>query len=278
MRINNESAPEMPIDLKRIERITKVYARPEDITLARSFFRLSSPPSGYEGIDRVFIQKVLDFQRMHHLAKKDGILGPATLRAIRRAQEDNTTSLSVNTTENTTEQLRSRTILPTLPQEWQDIFAQAYPQIGSRWLEKIQGGAPLILVNAQTQRGCALMGERFITFPVALWRWWIRRLENSDGMSYLRWSGATGAGIIYRFHDAKIPRDPFADASISWSREEVIGASLFSPEWIAGWGRWWHGVSDTRTPTAGCIGLPVSEVRALAQAVKEYGAWYGYVW
>lgn len=73
-------------EIQKISRITRVYSRPEDISLARTYFGLT-PKDGYEGIDKEFIQKIYSFQQSQNLSKKDGILGPATLSKIRQVQE-----------------------------------------------------------------------------------------------------------------------------------------------------------------------------------------------
>jgi hypothetical protein len=146
------------------------------------------------------------------------------------------------------------------------------------WPEKYDPSFPIVLVDSATRTGISVMGAQVYTFPVALWEGGVQTVADTRGMSGLRGTGRTGTGIVYNFDSVKIPTSPSADASKSWRSDgAIVWASLFSAEWVAGGGRWFHGVPEGSEYTQWCIWLPVEHIRAIAQAVSTAGGGYGYV-
>lgn len=229
-------------------------------------------------LSREAIDKISALQRKSNGAlTEDGILGRRTLGRIRVLRDTTAWIEPIRIAERKSIDLS--TIRENIWADWQTPFDDLVRKMWFREKNALALGGPCILVNAKTQQGIIISGGKVVdNFSVILWNGWVESVDTLSDMASLRSRGKTGASIVYHFDDTIIPSDPYANSSRSGRARGVIGATLCSPEGVAGGGRWFHWVPEWDTTTEWCIGMPVMIARRAATLVAWYGWWLGYVY
>jgi len=165
--------------------------------------------------------------------------------------------------ESNKEIIRSR-----VPAEWHGAAIDMAKKVGTMQPNKMIALASMTWENGPEAIVC-YPGGKVNTFPIIIG-------AGSYWESVTTWDKKTPVNTLFNF-DAGNVAGRGKDAS-KWGSSTVLWWAVYSPEAWAMWGRWWHGVADSRIPggkTHGCIGAKQENMMAFASAVNQYGGWYG---
>ncbi len=258
------------------------------------------------------IKAIAKFQKVSWL-DPDGVLGPATKRALREAKKlPYSTPMKkkeIGEKNNAIKLSRRRWGIEKLRGDWAKIYAEFFIQLNRREQNEVNNGKPLVLVDARSKKLLFITKNRTDELDIILWQngitkgkykkldkktpiWkvhkfaWVKFSENVSRKILRKWEPyhpdlmpADYSKWSNLRYNSKVKSYYWTKNGVPNKRVTVVWVSIDSDTAQEYGGRYFHVVWPNRYTTFGCVGIKWKNRAAakLMAVIIQEKWWFGYV-